>query len=211
MSGSDSRRIPPNRVALSLVLLLIAWLVFSFYPREKTPPPTAAPLPVAESKLRAVGLEDNANWEGLPELFAVWEGHAGWKNDKAQFAYWDQWSRSYAYFFEASRVNGKVRFREIPEPEFIEGSGSSFALIFVSEPGICMVADTDLKTESPEHPFIFFRPVPADADRFRMTDVLLRLEHERIPTGNPKINVDVRAAPLDVLKPGRKGSKPDGR
>jgi hypothetical protein len=120
MSGSDSHRIPPNRVALSLVLLLVAWLVFSFYPRDKTPPP-AAPPPVAESKLRAVGLRDNLDWEGLPEIFAIWADRAEWSDGKTRFAYWHPVMKTYSYYFEATRVGASYRFREIAEPPTADG------------------------------------------------------------------------------------------
>ena len=211
MSGSDSHRIPPNRVALSLVLLLIAWLVFSFHPGEQKPPP-AAPLPVIESKLRAVGLEDNANWEGLPELFAVWEGHAGWKEDKAQFAYWDQWSRSYSYFFEATRVNGKVTFRSIPLPDFFEISGSSFILAYASAPGIVWGTDTDLKTESPEHPFIFFKPVPLVTDGpLNPAAIQYLLRQVSSPAGKSRVSIDLKPDGLDLPNPTAKPNSSDAR
>ena len=116
MSGSDSHRIPPNRVGLSLILLLVAWLAFSFYPRDKTPPP-AAPPPEVESKLRAVGLRDNLDWEGLPEFFAIWADWAEWSDRKTRFAYWHPVMKTYSYYFEATRIDGGYRFKEIPEPK----------------------------------------------------------------------------------------------
>lgn len=117
MSGSDSHRIPPNRVGLSLLLLLAAWLVFSFYPREQKPPPVAPP-PVAESKLGAVGLRENLDWEGLPEFFAIWADHAEWKDNRTQFAYWHPVMKDFSYHFEVVRVDGGYRFKEISEPIF---------------------------------------------------------------------------------------------
>jgi hypothetical protein len=199
MGGSDSHRISANRVGLFMVVLLLAWMVASFYPRDKKAPPRVDVIPVMESKLHAVGLADNPDWEGLPEFFAVWAEHAGWKDDKAQFAYWDQRDQSYAYFFEATRENGKVRFRSIPEPQFIEGSGSSYAKIYVNEPGVCMVADSDLKTESPEHPFVFFVPMPVQWDK---NGVWRKIEEQnRTQTVKPKIKVELESLPLELLKP----------
>ncbi|MDI1247381.1 MAG: hypothetical protein PSV13_00735 [Lacunisphaera sp.] len=115
MSGSDSHRIPPNRVGLSLVLLLVAWLVISYYPRDKTPPPVDAP-PVVESKLRAVGLRDNPDWDGLPEFFAIWAERAEWSEGKTRFAYWHPVMKTYSYYFEAVRTGDAYRFKEIGEP-----------------------------------------------------------------------------------------------
>jgi hypothetical protein len=179
-------------------------LAFTFTQHQPDPAPSVAPV-VVESKLHAVGLADNVDWEGMPELFAVWSEHAGWKDGKAQFAYWDQGYRSYSYFFEATRVNGKVRFRSIPEPEFIEGSGSSFALIYVSDPETCMVADTDLKAESPEHPFLFFKPMPVQWSVSRIGNPL---EHERVPTDKSRLKVDIRSMPVDLPKPELKAFTP---
>ncbi len=207
MSTAGSRTIPANKVGLIGGLLLLGWLAFALWPDRLAPKLAAAPIPV-ESKLQAVGLADNVDWEGMPELFAVWSEHAGWKDDKAQFAYWDRNDRSYSYFFEATRVNGKVRFRAMSEPDFIKDSGSSYALIYAGEPGICMVADQDLKTESPEHPFIFFKPVP----------VQWSVRRSAIPdapgntgTTKPVIKIDIGSPSVDLPKPSGKTGVSGGR
>ncbi len=149
MNGSDSHRIPPNRVGLSLVLLLVAWLVFSFYPRNEKPAPVAAPL-VAESKLHAVGLQDNPDWEGLPEFFAIWADHAQWKDGKTRFAYWNPGSRTYAYYFEATRHEGNYRFRAISTQEMAREG-----LQYVGEEFADAMDAAQQNDESPTHPFVF--------------------------------------------------------
>lgn len=207
MSSTDSRTISADKVVLIGGLFLLVWLVFAFTTRKPETAPSVAPVAV-ESKLHAVGLADNVDWEGMPELFAVWSEHAGWKDGKAQFAYWDQGYRSYSYFFEATRVNGKVWFRSLPEPEFIEGSGSSFALIYVSDPETCMVADTDLKTESPEHPFLFFKPMKPQRPGPWIANPR---ESGHVSTEKPWVKVDVRSMPVDLPKPELKASTPVGR
>jgi hypothetical protein len=108
-------RIPANQVGLVFALLLAIWLAFTFIPRSEKPAPAVAPV-VVESKLHAAGLEDNPDWEGLPEIFAIWADHAEWKEGKTRFAYWHPVMKSYSYNFEADRVKGGYRFREIAEP-----------------------------------------------------------------------------------------------
>jgi hypothetical protein len=114
MNPSVNQRVSPNRVALILALLLAAWLVFEFYPRKK-PAPSFPPV-AAESKLHAVGLADNPDWDGLPEFFALWADHAEWKDGRTRFAYWHPVMKTYSYYFEATRSGEGVRFREIAEP-----------------------------------------------------------------------------------------------
>ena len=115
MNPLDRQRVSPNRVALILGLLLVVWLVFQFCPRSAKPVPPVTP-PAAETKLHAVGLADYTDWEGLPDFFAVWAEHAEWKDGRTRFAYWHPVMKTYSYFFEATRKDGKIRFREIAEP-----------------------------------------------------------------------------------------------
>ena len=114
MDPAANQRIAPNRVALILALLLGVWLVFQFYPRKKPAPPL--PSVGAESKLRAFGLPDNVDLEGLPEFFAIVADKAEWKDGRTRFAYWHPVMKTYSYYFEASRKSTGFRFREIPEP-----------------------------------------------------------------------------------------------
>ncbi len=203
-------RISVAKAGWFIVAFLIVWPLFLLWPgRSKQEPSRRLSGTPITSKLLAVGLEDNPEWEGLPELFAVFESRAGWINDRAQFAYWDRWSHSYAYFFEATRVNGAVRFHSIPEPDFIDGSGSSYAKIYAGEePGMCMVSDSDLKSESPEHPFVFFRPVPAQVD---MPLPRLPRELDKVSVADPKVNVDVGSSAVKLPEPTTKAGALENR
>ncbi len=109
------QRVSPNRVALILALLLTAWLVFEFFPHKGKPALSVAPV-MAESKLHAVGLADNPDWDGLPEFFAIVADKAEWKDGRTRFAYWHPVMKTYSYYFEAIRSGEGVRFREIAEP-----------------------------------------------------------------------------------------------
>ena len=117
--ASTDNRISANKVGLILVLLLAVWLFLSLYPRSEKPAP-AAVTAVAASKLRAVGLEDNPDWDGLPEIFAIWADHAEWKDGKTRFAYWHPGNKTYSYYFEAVRQPEGYRFRAISEPPIAE-------------------------------------------------------------------------------------------
>ncbi len=115
MSAPVNQRVSPNRVALIGVLLLAAWLVFEFYPRKPKPTPPVAQV-MTESKLHAVGLTDNPDWDGLPEIFAIWADKAEWKDGRTRFAYWHPVMKTYSYYFEATRNGARVSFKEIAEP-----------------------------------------------------------------------------------------------
>ena len=118
MSTPGNQRVAPNRVALILALLLGVWLAFEFYPRKKPAPPM---IPVmAESKLHIVGLADNPDWDGLPDIFAVCAGHAEWKDGRTRFAYWHPVMKTYSYYFEATRDGTGIRFKEIAEPHDLD-------------------------------------------------------------------------------------------
>ncbi|HWA26366.1 MAG TPA: hypothetical protein VG734_11945 [Lacunisphaera sp.] len=100
---------------LVLAALLAIWIGFQFHPQRKGSPPPLAPVQ-AESRLRSVGLRDNLDWDGLPEFFAIVADKAEWKDGKTRFSYWHPVMKDYSYYFEATRENGRVRFREIAEP-----------------------------------------------------------------------------------------------
>lgn len=105
------------KVGWLVAALLLGWLGVLFLPapvEEKTAKPPVAP-PPATSLTRA-GLSDYTDWVGLPEIFAVWADKAEWKDGKTRFAYWHPVTKNYSYYFEATRVEGSYRFREIPEP-----------------------------------------------------------------------------------------------
>jgi len=106
------------KTALILLFLLVVWLVFVVMPSRKEAIKKSL---FAESaltlKLRAVGLPDNSDLGGLPEIFAIWADKAEWKDDKTKFAYWHPVMKTYSYYFEATRVGGRITFVEIPEPQ----------------------------------------------------------------------------------------------
>ena len=153
MSSTVNQRVAPNRVALILVLLLAVWLAFQFYPRSAKPAPSMAPM-MAESKLHAVGLADNPDWAGLPELFAVWADKISWNKDTVRFAYWNPGSRSYSYFFEARRHVGSYRFSTLSPQELSNDDNA-----FYAEDGADATDVARRDSESPTHPFVFPRPL----------------------------------------------------
>lgn len=104
-----------------VIVLTVGWVAFIFLADSSTPPPPEpAKISVPASSLQQAGLRDYVDWEGLPEIFALWADHAEWKDNHTRFAYWHPVTKSYSYFFEARRVNGRYRFREIPEPRASE-------------------------------------------------------------------------------------------
>ncbi len=115
-------RISAAKAGWVIGLLFFGWLAFVFLPWPKSDtkePPPPAPVDVRapyRAKLVAVGLPDNSDLDGLPEMFAIWADKAHWKNDRTKFAYWNPGSQDYTYFFEATRENGRVRFRQIRKP-----------------------------------------------------------------------------------------------
>lgn len=116
-AGTNSR-IPLGKFAWPVLIVLLAGPLLFFAlvtPREKpAEAPSAAELP--PSRLVAVGLRENRDWDGLPEIFAVWADQAYWQNDRARFAWWNPGTDSHSYFLEAHRTPAGIRFREIKEP-----------------------------------------------------------------------------------------------
>ncbi|MBI2511544.1 MAG: hypothetical protein HYV96_06160 [Opitutae bacterium] len=116
---SAHSQIPVSKLAWLVLLILIGAPLAFFYlatpkARDETPAVPREKRPL--TKLESVGLRDYRDWDGLPELFAVWADKAHWKNDRTRFSYWNPGTRSYSYFFEARRTPDGFRFREIPEP-----------------------------------------------------------------------------------------------
>ncbi|MBP6863985.1 MAG: hypothetical protein KBC32_01825 [Candidatus Didemnitutus sp.] len=107
--------IPLGKLAW-VVLIAVAGAPLLFFalvtPKEK-PVDEPAKIELPPSKLQAVGLRENRDWDGLPEMFAVWADQLFWTEDKTTFAYWNPGSRSYSYYFEATRYQGVVRFKSI--------------------------------------------------------------------------------------------------
>ena len=162
MATSDNR-IPANQVVWLLAGLLAIWVGWLFLPKFEKPRVVSAPV-VAESKLRAVGLPDNPDWDGLPELFAVWATQAPWKDGKVQFAYWNTGAHAYSDFFEARQEAGRVRFRVLSRTAALQrkealGEGGLFFLTDTDRTA-AEIAAVDLGTDSPTHPFVFFQEIP---------------------------------------------------
>jgi hypothetical protein len=97
-----------------IIVLTIGWLVFLLWPDPIVKPPLKPLAPVVTglpSKLEKVGLPNNPDFEGLPEIFAVWADHAIWKDGRTRFAYWNPADREFSYELEAIKVEDGFRFR----------------------------------------------------------------------------------------------------
>jgi hypothetical protein len=111
-------RFSAARTGLILFFILVAWLGFVAMPSRKEVAKRIAPEESALAvKLHAVGLPENPDYEGLPEIFAIWAGKAEWKDNKTKFAYWHPVMKTYSYYFEATRVESRFRFVEIAKPQ----------------------------------------------------------------------------------------------
>ena len=139
-----------------IVLLLLAWVIFLFAPfplREKPAPTSSLPPIAAQSKLESVGLANNPDWQGLPDYFVIWAGQLEWRGDKTVFAYWNPGSNSYSYLFEATRGNGRYRFRAITSRELVM-EGNAYC---GTEDGENVEEVMGRTQETSTHPFVFFR------------------------------------------------------
>ncbi|HVT72862.1 MAG TPA: hypothetical protein VHD61_06980 [Lacunisphaera sp.] len=117
MKTAGLERTSAAKAGWLVIALTLGWVVFIFLADSSTPPPPEpAKITVPASSLQKAGLRDYVDWEGLPEIFAIWADHAEWKGNRALFAYWHPVTKKYSYHFEARRVNGRYRFREISEP-----------------------------------------------------------------------------------------------
>ena len=100
-----------------IIVLTVGWMAFVLWPdRPEAPAPAPAPVPVPASSLTRAGLRDYTDWQGLPEIFAIWADQAEWKDNRTRFAYWHPVMKTYSYYFEAVRSAKGYRFREIAEP-----------------------------------------------------------------------------------------------
>lgn len=153
MSAVTSGRISANKVGAVLAVLLLVWLAIVVWPRlRRQQPPNVPMVARVESKLNAVGLADNVDWQGLPEFFAVWANDAPWEQNRTKFAYWSEATRAYAYLFEATRVDGGYRFRLLDPREAFADADRALELELLSE----MTENMTARHEgSPHHPFVF--------------------------------------------------------
>jgi len=118
MNAPVIERTSAARAGWVVLALMFGWLIFVFVPAPQKPmveQPAVKPAP--PSKLAQVGLRDSVDWDGLPEIFAIWADWAEWKGGRTRFAYWHPVMRTYSYYFEASRAGETFRFKEIVEPK----------------------------------------------------------------------------------------------
>lgn len=161
-------RISVAKAGWLIVAFVVAWPLYVLLPfgsRPSSPPTPREDRPIVISKLSAVGLAPNVDWDGMPELFAVWAKQAEWLENKTQFAYWNPGSRSYSYFFEAMRDEDRIRFRAITKEEALtwkemmdDGSGAYVATDAGLSPA--ELRSVGLTEPSPTHPFLFFKQLP---------------------------------------------------
>jgi len=117
MSAPDQSQIPLGKLGwLVLVGVIGAPLGIIYLATPKDPPPPPPLIQPPPSKLRAVGLRENRDWDSLPGVFAIWAERAHWKNDRTRFSWWNPGTQRHGYFFEARRTSAGYRFREIQEP-----------------------------------------------------------------------------------------------
>jgi|CXWL01.1.fsa_nt_gi hypothetical protein len=185
MSEPASQRLPANQAGLILVGLVTVWVIFIFVSRREKPAPPVASV-VTESKLKAVGLPDNVDWEGLPGFFDVFADHAVWENGKAQFAYWNPGSHSYSYFFEATQEDGKVRFRPISKAML------SVSLdLLLQELG----EKDDSNYEVPTHPIVFPEPMVRAKGGFGLNHAP-EFKPESSSADQSQVKIEIRTVPL---------------
>jgi hypothetical protein len=164
-----------------IIVLTIAWSVFLLLPDPPPPPAVVpAPVPVPATSLTRSGLREYADWEGLPEIFALWADRADWKDDRTRFAYWHPGTKDYSYFFEAVRTAAGYRFREIPEPSEVdhhwdESLGADCPLRFyLPDP---RAAAPGPKSEP---------PLPGPVPAVEKPTVMVPVKKVPIPAGTPK-------------------------
>ncbi len=117
MKAPPLERTSAAKAGWLIILLTVGWLVFILMPGPPRKPPTPpATIPVPATSLTRAGLPEYTDWMGLPEIFEVWASRAEWKDGRTRFAYWHPVMKNYSYYFEATRVEGGYRFREIAEP-----------------------------------------------------------------------------------------------
>lgn len=165
MKALASERMSVAKAVWLIGVFLIAWPLFLLLPFGAKPvkPPRKLAL-IPPSGLVAFGLQENVDWVALPELFNVWAGHAEWRNDKAQFAYWHPGDRSYSYFFETIRAGDKFSFRALSRVEALQWKefvGDSDGVYVATDTGRSQmeIQAVDFSGESPTHPFVFFRQI----------------------------------------------------
>jgi hypothetical protein len=141
MNAPALERTSAAKAGWLIIVLTVGWMLFVLWPGPPEAPaekPGAIPMPA--SSLTRAGLRDYTDWQGLPEIFAVWADKAEWKDNRTRFAYWHPVMKTYSYYFEAVRTAKGYRFREIAEPhdsEYIwdESLGDECPIRFYLNPG----------------------------------------------------------------------------
>jgi hypothetical protein len=187
MTAQASGRFSPALTGWVAVLLMAGWIGFLIVPfgRKEEPRTTRVVEPrPGETDLAVVGLTYNVDWIGLPEYFAVWAKDLVWLNDKTYFAYWNQGTETYSYFFEATRGPEGVRFRPIAMSLELDATAGG-ALAF--NPDEFERYRESRRPESPTHPFVFPRPL-GEHDHPRTTaPASPRLDHG----AEPKVEIEI--------------------
>lgn len=175
MSASPANsRIPLGKFAWWVLAALLAAPLLFFAlvtpPDKSYEPPPKVELP--PSKLQAVGLRENRDWDGLPEMFAVWAERVEWIDGRSQFAFWNPGSQSYSYFFEAKRDESHPTFRTLTRKEVFRGRTFFADGTYRSAGSVRRHDDPEPVEEfreSTTHPFIFFKsgdvPIAAETAR----------------------------------------------
>lgn len=186
-----------RKATWAFVLLFFGLLVFLFVPlpwKPKESPPE--PVKHVESRLNAVGLRDNVDWENMPGEFAVFASTLEWNENKVRFAYWNPGTQSYSYFFEANRNGDAYRFRSISMKEAFDGRefDADGYETFSGTKGMEPVV-SEFRSESKDHPFVFFRSallVPGGhMDRGTRTALPPR----------PPLPINIETSPLNIPNP----------
>jgi hypothetical protein len=190
-----SGRISTAKTGWLMVLLMLGWIVFLIVPfpsNEKHPVTNSLPAHTVQTKLESAGLDNNPDWLGLPDYFAVWADNLEWVENRTYFAYWNPGSSSYSYFFEAIRGAEGIRFHAIPAQ--LAGIGSTLRddSLFLDENELAEFTE-NREANSPTHPFAFSK-------RLRVPRVPVVLSTPSNPAGAVagKVEVNADAQPISI-------------
>ncbi len=119
MKSIFSGRLSPALTGRVIALIFFGWVVCAGYlvfwpktPKPEPPAPKVADLRAPyRAKLLAVGLPDNPDFDGLPEMFAVAEIGAEWHKDRSVFSFWNPGAQRCTYVVAAFKADKGVRFK----------------------------------------------------------------------------------------------------
>lgn len=177
MKAPWSGQLSAAKTGWLFALLFFGFLVFLFVPGPRDPEslPAATFVKPPPSRLVALGLSDNPDFEHLPEYFALYADKADWRNDKTIFAYWNPGSNSYSYFFEVVRTSRGYHFKELAEPKNVDGYWDE-------------VPPEDVQIR-------FWRPWPVTEPLPLPSSIISD------PAAEPKVRVDLDLKPSQILPP----------